>query len=80
MSQQSCPTAFPFWADHPHCLFCNWDDDQDRDASAFTASVAGETGQAPVAWLCAECADSDAIRVWFFATVLSAYPVATISG
>jgi hypothetical protein len=36
---QRCPDSRPFWCAHPHCLWCNWDDDQDHDASAIAASL-----------------------------------------
>jgi hypothetical protein len=40
----NCPRERPFWCSHPHCLFCNWDDNQRRAASALAAYVASVTG------------------------------------
>jgi hypothetical protein len=35
----NCPRERPYWCSHPHCLFCNWDDNQRRAASALAAYV-----------------------------------------
>ena len=35
----SSPRERPYWCSHPHSLYCNWDDDQERRASALAAYV-----------------------------------------
>jgi hypothetical protein len=35
----TCPRTRPFWCSHPHCLWCNWDQDRDHEASAMAASL-----------------------------------------
>ena len=39
----TCPHERPFWCAHPHCLYCNWHDDRDGDASAFAAHLGDTT-------------------------------------
>src|SRR5688572_5180453 len=34
-----CPTERPAWCAHPHCLYCNWDDDDEHAASAYAAHL-----------------------------------------
>jgi hypothetical protein len=84
-----CPAERPFWCAHPHCLFCNWDDDRDGHASTLAAHL-GECDPRErhlddfserhhyVAWLCVECADDASIVRWFTDTVHAGYPDATI--
>ncbi len=64
----------------PNCLYCNWDDDQGGDASVLAACV-GRTHSDErrdlywvekrnyIAFLCAECADSQELVRWFWETV-----------
>ena len=89
-----CPKQRPFWCSHPHCLWCNWDEE---DSSAWTlAAFLGPTlpyeryydsrfpagdyiqDRRYVAWLCEECADDAALVRWFADRVGRYYPWASI--
>jgi hypothetical protein len=89
-----CPQKRPFWCSHPHCLWCNWDEE---DSSAWIlAAFLGPTlpyerhydprypeshyiqDRRYVAWLCEECADDAALVRWFADRVGRYYPWASI--
>jgi hypothetical protein len=85
-----CPQKRPFWCSHPHCLWCNWDE-EDSDAwnlAAFLGPTlpyerhydprypAGHYIQDRryVAWLCQECATDIELVRWFVSQVGCYYP------
>jgi len=89
-----CPDTRPFFCSHPHCLRCNWHDEE-CDVWALAAHL----GEKPiedrhydpafpaghyiqdryyVAWLCEDCADRAELTRWFITTVGAAYPDAVL--
>lgn len=89
-----CPRQRPFWCSHPHCLWCNFDEE---DRSAWTlAAFLGPTlpferyydpsypdahyihERRYVAWLCEDCAEDLEVVRWFVNRVTRYYPVASI--
>jgi hypothetical protein len=89
-----CPQKRPFWCSHPHCLWCNWDEeeyDEWKLAAFLGPTLPYERHDDPrfpaghytldrryVAWLCEECATDSELVRWFANRVSRYYPWAAI--